>query len=688
MQKLWSFFTDNKKIHAYLFKPDEIEKAFREVIAPMYAHAYGIDLTKELKDPQKREEFLRAIAFHNKFSLLNHELLHPAVWPNSKQDEEKTDLALYEGIKSAMPQLQAKDLVQKVDNVRNLVWDHGIDLHQYHQITTGTTYKRNLEAVLAASGHHVNGTAVTQFPEGVIPIFDVVSTAGMNMAQVTSPLYHLTRLFYAGLFCADTETREKIYEHFVKQIKGLKDLNGSNFSEQKAVSVIKNAIIGAVSELNGQQLRAKGISKVQFESEVNGMFKDIGNASYTPHQRHVVDTLASVLIDTDTRYDAVRGFIKPLAPYISTQHPEDRHEHSDDEEEGGGGASSALENLLNQLPKEEANELLQNIANGEAKTPKDAKLQAQALDDYYKRNSKEVALRSPRPEVTTIDLGKTKEWQLTRSETVTSAELRGYNVDALTTFQQTTGLPVLVQLDTDNWRINYYAEKELPLKSYTFQSTGIELPRNVVFVVDTSSSMLNGGGLLQSTGSILTSMGLGSGGFAGTGNKYDALMRVIYGLMKTLDKAGTQYNSPVNVATIAYSSSTQAKGPENLHDAYSKHDSPVKVNILAPDFGSTTLDALVLQSVEKQLPPGKTAWLVFSDGDLQGFTTPVFKQLGHLAGKKDNSVAYFQLYDSGGSFGSFMKQQAATMPNVVHREIKDMNEITKTAMSVMVTYAK
>ncbi|MBI2581304.1 hypothetical protein HYV85_05890 [Candidatus Woesearchaeota archaeon] len=699
-QALWSFSTNNKKIHAYIFKPEDIEMIFRQVVVPLYAKgAYGKDMTALLKDPQHFEAFLEAIAFHNSLSLLNHELLHPAGCPNSKEDEEKIDLALYEGVKEAMPQLGAKDLVQKAGNVRNFVWDHVDDLFQYYFITTDTPYRRNLESVLAANSHSVNGTAITKFPEGIIPLFDVVSVASFKTAgatgtvQTPSALYPLTRIFYAMLFCGDSETRNGIYEHFMRAIKQFRDLDYAQFTEQRANSLIKKAMLGMVSELDSSELSAKGISYSQFEAAVDGMFKNIAKPQYSLPHREVLEGLAAVLMDKETRYKAVKGFIKPLAPYISIQHSEDRHEHDDEEEGGGGGASSALENLLGQLPKDEANQLLQDIANsGQPATAKDAKLQLQAIDEHYKRNAKEVALRSPKPEVTTIDLGKVKEWQPVRSETVTEQELRdNYNIDALIEFAATTGLPVLQKLDENNWKISYFEEKELPLTSYTFQSTGIELPRNVVFVVDTSTSMLEGarlsGASLQSQIAALTSSRNGNR-FVGTGNKYDALMNVVYGLLKTMDKASKDYGAPVELVTVNYSGTTVANGPVSVQDALSQAASPVKTNLLSPQLGVTTLDALVLQSVEKQLQPGKTVWLVFCDGDLRGVTTPVFQQFAKLAGKKDNSIVYFQLYDQGGAFGGFMSQLAAARPNVSYNHITDMNQVTKAAMSVLVKYAK
>src|SRR3989338_5237513 len=89
-QAPWEFSTHNRKIRAYIHDPAEIEKRFREAVVPLYAKgAYGQDMSKLLKDPQRLEEFLKMIAFHNNLSLLGHELLHPAACPNSKEDEKK-----------------------------------------------------------------------------------------------------------------------------------------------------------------------------------------------------------------------------------------------------------------------------------------------------------------------------------------------------------------------------------------------------------------------------------------------------------------------------------------------------------------------------------------------------------------------------------------------------------------------
>ncbi|MBI2143772.1 hypothetical protein HYU17_01305 [Candidatus Woesearchaeota archaeon] len=680
----WEFSTNNRRIRAYIHDPAEIEKRFREAVVPLYAKgAYGQDMSKLQKDPQRLEEFLKMIAFHNNLSLLGHELLHPAACP-SGDDEKKIDLALYGGIMEAMPQLQAKDCLMKIDNVRNLVWDHIIDLFQYHFISSDTPYRRNLESVLSANGHGVNGSVMARLPEGVIPIFNIVSctsSPGQPQLQTPSPLQALTNVFYALLFCGDTETRKGLYGSFMEDIKQLRTAYSPAFTEQAANAVVRKAMLGFISELDSSELGAKGISRPGFEAAVDGMFKNIDKPQYSASHGKVVEWLAAVLGDKETRYKAVKGFIKPLAPFISVQNNEGRHKYEESEDEtGAGGAGSALENLLEQLPKGEADQLLQDLADSKPGTEKEAKLVLQAMDDYYKRNSKEVMLKSPKPQATTLNLGKKKEWQLERSETATEQELRdNYNVDALMGFAASTGLPVLQRLDGNNWQVNHFREKELPLTTYTFQSTGIEMPRNIVFLIDTSGSQQQGG----------TPSGMGES-YVGTGNKYDALMHEVYGILKTMAKASSEQNAPINVFNINYSSSTIAKGPASIHDFLAQPASQEKAALLVPQNGTTSLDAVVLQGVERKLAPGKTAWLVFCDGDLEEPTAPVFEQFRKIAARKDSSIVYFQIYSgqSGEAFANFMRNLAKAQSNVTYNHITSMDQVTKGAMSVLVKYAK
>ena len=49
--------------------------------------------------------------------------MHPWLCPNSKYDEKKISAVLYEGICEAEPGIKKTDVMFKVNNCKNLIWD-------------------------------------------------------------------------------------------------------------------------------------------------------------------------------------------------------------------------------------------------------------------------------------------------------------------------------------------------------------------------------------------------------------------------------------------------------------------------------------------------------------------------------------------------------------------------------------
>ena len=116
----WQFYTDLKTTHMDVFKPEMVEKLFRDAIMPMYEAAYG---TTEAPSQELLERLI-----HDNFTYLYfHEQFHPTFCPDSKTDEKQVDKALYDGIKAGDPRAQPQDLLRKVGNVRNAAWDQVID---------------------------------------------------------------------------------------------------------------------------------------------------------------------------------------------------------------------------------------------------------------------------------------------------------------------------------------------------------------------------------------------------------------------------------------------------------------------------------------------------------------------------------------------------------------------------------
>src|SRR3989338_11427630 len=140
----WYFATDNDRIKAHVYRPDYVLKAFTDHVVPMFRHAYGIDANGIVS-----KELYAKLLLKDTFTyLLFHELFHPVFCPKSKDDEQKFDLALKEGIKSDEPRLSPREIVNKAGNARNSMWDLLIDTFFSHLYRGGNEYGLQLEKAL------------------------------------------------------------------------------------------------------------------------------------------------------------------------------------------------------------------------------------------------------------------------------------------------------------------------------------------------------------------------------------------------------------------------------------------------------------------------------------------------------------------------------------------------------------
>ncbi len=693
LSNLWLFATDNKKVLAHIYQPEEVDQLFEDIVQDMYQDAYGKQsksqglLQSVFGSKTQDEEFRKALSYHNAFSLLIHELFHPLYCPNAKEDKEKIYQAISDGIKEALPQTSAADLVVKTRNVENAVWDFCIDTFQYHFLSQNRGLAPEVAEELKLSGYKIDGKEVGQFPEGVIPIFDVVSYA--KEKKVPQSVLTFNRYTYSLLFCADLETRKKLLDYFQKKIVA----GGVSNLEQ----LVKESLKGLVEEVNPALLRDWKINPQKFQAAVDKFYADKESADYD--NKYVIGTMASLLMEKSTRYDAIRGFIKPLAHLIDVKNYEQRGmvigvggqgqgqgqgspsqgqsgsgSPGQNQSQGGGSSgqngpkdlSEVLQAILDGMSESEASQFLQALANGTGMSPGNPhgqQLMMLGRDDYYKRNSPEISLESQGGETVNFSQGKMKKWVKDRSLRVPIQELHRYQ--KWINFGQEQKLPVLLELVSGQmYLVNFFHEEETDLKSFRFEEKKLDLPANWVLLNDSSGSM--------------------GEGTVGCGSRWDALEHINYGLLKTLYKASGKTSKPVQVWVVNFSDRTQLAGPVELRKFYEESSSQEKKALLLDQGGGTTLNTNVFSMIEKKLRPGRTVWSFATDGEISNYSD-VYSNLERLVKRPDQCVLYFEMFSSG-LLGSQLKGLQKSRPNLQYHSVSDLRQILDKSLNVLIKY--
>ncbi|MAF99503.1 MAG: hypothetical protein CMH61_02725 [Nanoarchaeota archaeon] len=703
----WMFATDNEQVYALIFEPDNVENKIRKTVLDIYKTAYQQGTIKRngllgtLTSSSQEDDVVRMMAYHNAFSLLIHELFHPVYCPNSSWlmdgsqfvlddkgkkipgDQQRINQALYDGLKKALPGDKPADLIAKTKNIENTVWDFAIDTFQYYFISQHENLAGSVKAELKKSGYELEGKLVDQFPEGVVPLFDVVSYAKDD--KLPKSVLALTRYTYGLLFCADTETREGLTDFFETRITN----GGIHNIEQ----LVKGYLKGLLEEVDDKVLQRMGISQKRFNKEVYGVLKHKQSDQYD--NTYVIKTMATVLMDKETRYDAIKGFIQPLAHLIDVSKPEQRKGQEGGKPQPGqgepqpgqgqpqpgegsgqqpseGDISDVLEAILNGMDQAEGDKLLQALSQGvgDPNNPHTQQLAMIAKDDYYKKHAPKIDIRTPNNEAVIIDAGKIKEWVPDYSLIVPVQDLPVHQqwID----FGGEQNLPVLQRLSRYQYRVTYFKEEETELQTYDFQNRGIDVARNWILINDTSGTM--------------------GGGSPGSGTRFDGLLHIEYGMLKTLYDASEVMDQDVDVWVVNFSSGTSTVGPIDLRTFYDAKTGPEKTTLLTFQGGGTHLNTSIFPTIKQQLKPGRTVWTFATDGDMnnQSNSDDVYRNINRLIMEPEQCVLYFEMFQKGRlgqQIEALQKQQERLgKNNLRYQSVSNLQSILNTSLNVLIEY--
>lgn len=669
-------YTDDKSIFVNVDEK-KFKKNFEDIIVPAYEDSMHIlyGLPKKVSS----SEVLPNLVFDNFLFVYFHEQLHPWLCPNSPDDRKKINKALYDGVIKAEPSLSKGEAMMKVNNSKNLIWDIVLNV-SFLSKTAGYNnedLEQKITNVFAKEGRVIDGEPVTHYPQGILPIVYAISA---NNKTTDIPI-SLVGAMYSTMSFNNPQTRENVMKFFFE------DLKYKKIDKSDSLDILKKMYGGFIHGLSDEALAKAKVDRDEFKKKITEV-ENLKSSDYEENQKYFISSLTRLFDSPACRYDSLKGFMKVLSPYISL----DQKQGSPDQNSTGGGSgdssddpadpsdksqdemdgdsiSDTLDDLLGEMDKKEANDLLGELSdpnnmNGSRKNAK--RISVMAADEYYKKNAQCLEVRNPSEHMLSFDIGNKKRWKHIRTDTLTSAEVSRLNVQKLITFQKVTGLPVLIEAGNGFFKLNQYVIEETPQKSYTFQKSGIEIPDNWVFFQDSSSSM-------------------GDSNYVGSGCKFDLLNHVKYGLTKGLYEVCRGMKKDLKFGVVDFSDTTRYGGLDSLVKVFESRNHPIKDVSLTPQCGGTSFNSGVFSRIKKDLAKGRTIYTFVTDGEIQGDTTSLYREIEKFSLEKDNAFVFVEI-DSTSSFGQDISSLSKKRDSVLYYKVNNVKSIKDKLGKVLIKY--
>jgi hypothetical protein len=656
------FYTDMTRIYVGLHQPQQVEAHWRTHLVPLYRRSLsavypGAGVVAD--DDLASNLWLDTLLF-----VLFHELYHPLVCPNSREDEKAISVALYRGLQSRLPGLQSLELLERTDQLKNLVWD----------LLVNTTFLARLAGIghdpldsrcryiFAQEQRRIDAVPVASVPSAVVPAIYFLSAKNAT----TDLVICIMGALYTYLSAPAPDLVLGLLDAFRAE--------GQRLNCPRPPDELAMALLQELTAIN------RSSAEVQFlGSSDEGVLRLA--------QRAVLENLLRLFEHPHQRYQAVEVVGRFLAPLlrgadkqgsIDVQtcghrgwgRPQQRGTPRDD------SLGDTLQDLMETLPQEEADDLLRQAARpdgrgggpdgsdtGDAWTP----LTVAAADEFYKRHSTPLSFKSPESRAVRYDLGRQKQWRLKSVQTLTAAEAAQLDLDAVLTFQTATGLPLLMNLADGYYQLNEYVLRETPIRSYTMQAFGVEVPDNWVLLVDSSGSM-------------------GSNAYVDAGEKYDVLMRVCYGVARGLAAVAALLRKDLQWGVVNFSSVSTFSGMMDFDRAFGENFNPVKQALLVPQSGGTTLDVEVLKQVEAALRPGRTIYTLITDGKIDN-GPDVVQYLAEWSRHARRVLVFIEIGVES-QVGKDLRQLAQAQPAIACFQVDQVEEIEATLGSMLIRYTR
>lgn len=630
-------WTDKRAIHLELNRPAELEAELASVALPCWrGHALEADLP--------RQTFL---------VVLLHELYHPLVCPNGHEDEAAISRAICRGIQACEPALGAKELVLKVDHVKNLMWDVVVNVTLLAR--TGST-RRGIKPVLAN-------------PAGAaLPVLYVLSAA----RGTTDALIGLAGAFYVTLAMVDDAgARDRALRIL------LDGLARQGVEEAAALRLLRAMFRGLGERLDEAALAGRGIDRRELLARAD-LVADWASPAWARNQEWLLSALDAIFDASALRYAALEGLARVLAPLVplsAKQGTLDPHTSGGDAapsgdgrgEEGlaertAGSLAATLDDLADQLGPEAVKGVLEQLAKdpgGALDAATASAVQTFAKDALYKRTATAVELHAPAPGLALLDVGKQLRWDLVRSQDLSLAELAQFDLARLVQVQVATGLPMLLSLSEDRFKLNEFALVESPVRGWAPREVEAHLPDNWILLLDSSGSMC--------------------------GAPFELLLRAVYGLQKGIYELCLARKRDLRFGVVNFSTRTVWSGLDSFVKVYGSHTHATKRVLFEQQNGGTELDPGVFPRIEGELAPGRTVYTLVTDGEIAN-EAPLSAEIERIARERD-AVFLFLEISQRSELGRKLEALSAARANVISRKLDRIEDLTLSSSPLLVRYA-
>lgn len=671
-------------IEAYIYKPDYVLEKFKKVVAPIFRDAYGFRARRRDYEALAIQLIQDTITY-----LLFHEEYHQSECPRSRKDEQMFDAALKAGIKRAEPHISSRDLINKIGNVRNAMMDYLIDTtFTYATLNPRSRHAQLLRQEIVAQNQSLRGYRLEYLPDGIVTTWDIVELAQSRKWEGDNLFYPVTRFMYGLLNCRDDELRKKVGTYFRKKLSGILT---DKIRERELEEAVVGAFKGTIAYLDQADLQRAGVDRARFEDAAETLFYDFKRPVANAANKIVVDGITAVGTDLHLRYRSLEGIIEPLAHLISITKEEGRDgfdisDEPGDQDEGtepnqaGGGAEQALTNLV-ELGDPEANQMLSDIANdGSApRSGRNVRIENLSVHLYYMANASEIPVRSPTLKGEEEIVGKQIVYVLQSSTRMSPQEFSRLDHKAIAAFQRKSGKQCRFRLGRGRqaggkpFRYDHYIEQEIDIKRPRHVNTGIILPQNVIYIVDSSGSMGGSGN-----------------SYVGTQCRYDGLQHLVCGSTKSLVKAAKSVGKERDIQVIVdnYSSQTIVSEAVPLVVFHETPNNNAKIVLYNAQGGGTSHRAEAFQEIQGKCQPGKSIYLMICDGDLAvEDQEPNLRAIERILSQPDNVFAYFSIFGEG-TFARTIKALMPEHPNLVYRFFPDFHDIQEATTGLLVQYSR
>lgn len=670
----FSAHTDNRSLFVNVNDPNKLEAEFQNFIVPKYQPSS--DILYGVKSRVGNVELQPALEYDFFMFLFGHELFHPRHCPVSKEDQRQISKSLYQGIREVEPSLTPKEALFKVNNCKNLIWDVVVNTNFINKTGSDDALAKNIKHVFEKNDRKVGNQKVKAYPSGIGPIPYIISAE----KNTTDKAISLMGTLYSSLSFNDKAAREEALQTFAK------DLDKKGMSDQASKKRMNDIYLSFVSELKAKNAKEAGIDIKEYTARAQNLL-DPNNADHIKDQKYVLDSLVKIFDTSSLRYDSLKGLAKTMSDLISmsqkvgspdpnTSGYGDGHAEGGEEEDtdGSGSMSDTLDDLLGSLDGKDADDLLDDLTKnpyGSGRRDPQSKAKSalgmMAVDEFYKKNADVIELHGSRTEYQYQDIGMKKKWKIKSTKTLTEAELSRLDINKMLAFQEASGLRVLTRLDNGYYKLNEWKTVETNRKSSTLATTGIEIPDNWIPIIDSSSSMTP------------------AGDFVGSGNKYDTLMRVLYGIENGLYKVCKDMKKDLNYGVVNFSDATQYRGMDSFIKVHESRSNDIKKVKLEPQCGSTYLDNRIFSRIRKDLKPGKTVFTQITDGQIFSDTDRLYNIIDAIGRQKDNAYLFMEIANSS-ELGSKLSSLSRVNKGVQYYHVNNVKDIKDKMQSVLINY--